>query len=156
MSPEEKTEVYFNILENITTKDNINLSSVLSENFEKKVLNNDADLRILTYRTLLEKFNKKYSTLDKFQRSLLKAYINNISNANSLSEYISKNIPSLKENLNKYSKVVKNKVVKIKLKEAINSIDKICNIKSNKLVKDNVVTTILRYYELLRELKNVK
>ena len=51
------------------------------------------------------------------------------------------------------TKFVKNKVVKIKLNEAINSIDKFCNIKS-KNVKDNIVTTILRYYELLKELKS--
>ena len=151
LSPEDKTEVYFNILENITTTSkDINMSAMLKSS---KNIPKDTDLRIITYRTLLEKFNKKYSSLDINQRNLIKAYINNISNINSLNEYIDVNLPKLKKDLKINSKFVKNKVVKIKLNEAINSIDKFCNIKS-KNVKDNIVTTILRYYELLKELKS--
>ena len=72
----------------------------------------------MTYRTLLEKFNSKYSKLNLSQKNLLREYINNISNTNSLKEYIAKQIPAIKEGLNKYSSNLKDKVVKIKLKEA--------------------------------------
>ena len=150
LSPEEKTESYFNILENITTKKKgINLSETIN-----KKLPQDSDLRILTYKTLLEKFNKKYSGLNGNQRKLLKAYINNVSNTNYLKEYIETKIPYLKKELKKHIPDVKDKVVKIKLKEAVASINKFCKVGKNSVVKDSVVVQLMRYYELLKELKN--
>ena len=61
-------------------------------------------------------------------------------------------IPTLKSNLIKNSRYLKSKVVKIKLKEAINSIEKLCQSnKSN--VSDKSVIALMRYYQLLKELK---
>ena len=49
LSPDEKTESFFNIVEHVTTKDNnVRLSETV------RTLPDDEDLRILTYRTLLE------------------------------------------------------------------------------------------------------
>ena len=94
MSPSEKTEIYFTILEHVTSNPKISKDISLSNIAKyKDTLSEDEDLRILSYRYLLEKFNKKYSVLDNNQRTLLKAYINNISNTNSLKEYINKKLP---------------------------------------------------------------
>tara|TARA_Y100000593_G_scaffold73100_1_gene134244 strand:+ start:845 stop:1729 length:885 start_codon:yes stop_codon:yes gene_type:complete len=154
LKPNDKTEIYFNILENITTNNKLNnlkMKEMISSKKTSDVMN-DSDLRILTYKTLLEKFNDKYSSLNSNQRQLLRAYINNISNLNSLKEYIQKRIPNLKENLKKHLKTVDNKIVKIKLNESINILSGLC--KSNKSsVNDKTVITMLRYYELLKELK---
>ena len=148
LSPEDKTESYFNILENITTpKKSVNLSETLSGT----KLPNDEDLRIITYRTLLEKFNEKYSDLNNNQKSLLRAYINNLSNNNSLSEYITKKIPSIKSELNTHYKKVTDQVTKIKLKESISLLDKFKNLKSSKSINDQSVISLMRYYELLKE-----
>ena len=83
------------------------------------ILPKDEDLRMLTYKTLLEKFNSKYTKLNYPQKSLLRAYINNVSNTNSLKEYIETVTPVIKRELKKYSKNLSDDVVKIKLKEAI-------------------------------------
>merc|ERR1711898_71251 len=81
LSPELKTESHFNLVEHITTnKNNINLSEVTNN------LPDDEDLRILTYKTLLEKFNSKYTKLSSSQKNLLKEYINNVSNTSSLKD----------------------------------------------------------------------
>ena len=81
LSPDEKTESFFNLVEHITTNDkDIKLSETISN------LPDDEDLRILTYKTLLEKFNQKYTKLSGAQKNLLKEYINNISNTNSLKD----------------------------------------------------------------------
>jgi len=148
MSPEQKTESFFNLVEHVTTNDK---SIKLSETM--KTLPEDEDLRILTYKTLLEKFNAKYSKLNLSQKNLLRAYINNVSNTSSLKEYVEKEIPKIKDELKKYSKNLTDKVVKIKLAEAIKSIDKFCGAKKSKLVKDNAVVQTMRYMELLKELK---
>tara|TARA_B100000287_G_scaffold393508_1_gene406804 strand:- start:1473 stop:2345 length:873 start_codon:yes stop_codon:yes gene_type:complete len=150
ISPEEKTESHFNLVEHITTQ---KTEIKLSETIGGTPLPKDEDLRILTYRTLLEKFNQKYSKLNIPQKSLLRAYINNVSNTNSLKEFIEKVTPVLKKDLKKYTKSVKDKVVKIKLKEAINSINKFCNTGNTRVVKDSVVVQTMRYMELLKELK---
>jgi len=148
LTPDLKTESHFTLVEHLTTKsDNIKLSETIVG------LPNDKDLRILTYRTLLEKFNNKYSNLNLSQKKLLKNYINNISNTNNLSEYVENEVVILKEELKKYSKNLKDKVVKIKLKEAIKSINKFCGTNKSKLVEDNSVVQLMRYYELLKELK---
>mgnify|MGYP001287879815 CR=1 FL=1 len=147
LSPDEKTESHFNLVEHITTKSEIKLSETMT------ALPDDEDLRILTYKTLLEKFNQKYSNLNSPQKNLLKAYINNVSNTNSLKEYIESEIPNIKKELKKNGKNLKDKVVQIKLKEAINSVDKFCEVGNSQSVKDSAVVQLMRYYELVKELK---
>ena len=55
--------------------------------------------------------------------------------------------------MQKHSIKLTDNVVKIKLKEAIKSIDKFCGVKKSKLVKDDIVVQTMRYMELLKELK---
>ena len=150
LSPDEKTESYFNLVENITTIDKkLNLSDSINAK-----LPDDEDLRIITYRTLLEKFNQKYSHLNSHQKNLLRAYINNVSNTNSLKEYINKHLPTIKKEIRSHIKNIDEKIVKIKLREAINSINKFCKVDGkSKNIKDSVVIQTMRYMELLKELK---
>jgi|TARA_R100000234_G_scaffold114506_1_gene89746 hypothetical protein len=150
LSPDEKTESYFNLVENITTIDKkLNLSDSVGAK-----LPDDEDLRIITYRTLLEKFNQKYSHLNSHQKNLLRAYINNVSNTNSLKEYINKHLPTIKKEIRSHIKNIDEKIVKIKLREAINSINKFCKVDGkSKNIKDSVVIQTMRYMELLKELK---
>ena len=150
LSPEEKTETHFNLVEHITTQSK---DIKLSDTMVNKRLSEDQDLRILTYKTLLEKFNAKYSKLNLSQKNLLRAYINNVSNTNSLKEYVQKLKPTLKKELIKNSKNLKDEVVKIKMNEAINSFDKFCNVGNSNVIKDSVVVQMMRYMELLKELK---
>ena len=149
LSPDEKTESFFNLVEHITTdKNEIKLSETITN------LPDDEDLRILTYKTLLEKFNQKYTKLSGAQKNLLKEYINNISNTNSLKDTLRLIVSELKKDLKTHSKNLKDKVVKIKLKEAINSIDKFCGVYSKQnMVKDSHVLQTMRYLELVKEMK---
>ena len=149
LSPDEKTESFFNIVEHVTTNDK---SIKLSETV--KILPDDEDLRILTYKTLLEKFNQKYTKLSGIQKNLLREYINNVSNTNSLKDTLKEIIGGLKEDLKTHSKNLKDKVVKIKMNEAIKSINKFCGIDDKSdVVKDEYVVQTMRYLELLKELK---
>ncbi len=150
ISPDQKTESFFNIVEHVTTNNgNINLSETIGGTKLPK----DEDLRILTYKTLLERFNQKYTKLNLPQKSLLRAFINNVSGTNSLKEFLDTVRPVIKKDLKKYSKNLKDKVVKIKMNEAIKSIDKFCKVDKGKNVKDSVVVQTMRYMELLKELK---
>ena len=149
ISPVEKTESHFNLVEHITTDNKNNIKSSLTT-----VLPKDEDLRIITYKTLLEKFNQKYTKLSGAQKNLLREYINNVSNTNSLKDTLRQIVKELKQDLQTHSKKLQDKVVKIKMTEAINSINKFCGVddKSN-IVKDDYVVQTMRYLELLKELK---
>ena len=149
LSPDQKTESFFNIVEHVTTDDkSIKLSETVT------TLPDDEDLRILTYKTLLEKFNQKYTKLSAAQKNLLREYINNISNTNSLKDTLKEIVKGLKQDLKKHSKNLKDEVVKIKMTEAIKSINKLCGINDKSdVVKDEYVVQTMRYLELLKELK---
>ena len=148
MGADEKTESYFIIMENVTTLKHTKNKSYIPEEFK------DKDLRILSYKTLLEKFNKKYTNLSDEQKHVLKEYISNISNTNNFSIFVETQIPKLKKKLNGKVKKVKDKVLKIKLQEAINCVDKFC-LNESKQTDDNSVVQLLRYYELDKELNKV-
>jgi hypothetical protein len=151
LSPSQKTESFFNLVEHVTTSDR-NLK--LTETVGGAQLPNDSDLRILTYKTLLEKFNQKYTKLSLVQRKVLREYINNVSGTSSLKETLREIVKGLKKDLKTHSKNLQDKVVKIKMNEAIKSIDKMCgiNLKASN-VKDSHVVQTMRYLELLKELK---
>jgi hypothetical protein len=136
------------ILEHIIEKQNKPKKDVVLENYN----NQDSDTRLLAYKVLLEKFNNKYSGLQDNQKTLLKEYVNSVTNSPALKSYLNQEIKEVKKNLTKYSKKVEDKVVAIKLNETklmIKPLDK----KSS--VKDDNVTNLLNYYELINELKEI-
>ena len=148
MGADEKTESYFIVIENVTTLKHTKNKSYIPEEFK------DKDLRILSYKTLLEKFNKKYTNLSDEQKHVLKEYISNISNTNNFSVFVETQIPKLKKKLTSKVKKVKDKVLRIKLKEAVNCVNKFC-LTESKQTDDNSVVQLLRYYELDKELSKI-
>jgi hypothetical protein len=110
------------------------------------------DVRLLTYNILLEKFNSKYDGLNKDQKTLLKNYINNVSNTGKLKEHVqlatAKITKSLRANLPK----VNDKIIKVKLQEVI---VQLLAINEAKVVKDSQVLSIMRAHELAQELRRV-
>ena len=148
LNADEKTESYFNIVENITTIKNKKSNTFIPNEMK------DNDLRILSYRVLLEKFNKKYTNLTDEQKRILKEYISNISNTNNFSTFVKNQIPVLEKRLYSKVKKVKDKVLKIKLHEAVNCIGKFC-LNESKQTNDNSVVQLLRYYELDKELDKI-
>ena len=137
-----------NILEHITRKQTSSKKDVVLENFN----NQDKDTRLLTYKIVLEKFNDKYSDLQDNQKTLLKEYVNSVSNSPSLKSYINQEIKEVKKSLNKYSQKVEDKAVAIKLTETKGMIKTLCKKTS---VNDDNVINLLNYYELVNELKTI-
>ena len=150
-TPTEKVESRFSIVEHITRKtiESKVKTKTLTEGFKKQ----EKDLRLLAYGILVEKFNKKYSSLSGSQKKLLKEYINNISNTNSLKQLIESETIKVKSKLQSYLPKVEDKVTIIKLNEAIKQAD---SLMKGRIVEDKQVVTLMRYYQLVKELKNVE
>ena len=138
----------FTVLESISGKK----TKSKKENYLKEYREKDKDLRLLVYQILVDKFNSKYKSLNESQKDLLKNYINNISNTNSLREFVDNEVLKTKTELKKHLPEVSDKITKIKLSEAINQIN---TISKGKVVTEKQVLNLMRYYELVKEIKNV-
>ena len=139
----------------ITLIENITSKPATQKREEKKQLveeyrKQDQDIRLLTYKILVETFNKKYSNLNKEQKSLLREYINNVNNTSKFKDYISKEIPNVVSELKTISKNIGDKVTTIKLNETIAVLE---TTKIGKVVTDKHVSSVMIAYELIKELK---
>ena len=150
-NPNQIVDNKVTLLEHLTKKEvsKDNVKDDILEEFKSY----DKDLRILTYRVLLEKFNDKYSNLNPSQKIVLKEFINNVDNTTRLKEFYNQKVNEIKKSLINEIKKVKDKATKIKLEEiskCVIEIDKRKGINSDNLVD------LLQYYSLLEELKQVK
>ena len=113
----------------------------------------DKGMRLLTYKSLLERFNNKYSNLSDKQKLVLKEYINNISNTVKLREFVNDNFKVIKLELTKLNKTVTDQTTKIKINEVVNMVKP---IEKTQNVKDENLVSLLQYYQLIDELKTIK
>jgi len=112
----------------------------------------DKDLRVLTYKVMLERFNGKYANLNKGQKEILAEFINSIDNTPRLKEIYNTKINELKKSLKLYIKTIEDGTTKIKLVEVVKLLQEID--KGSKINNDDLVN-LLQYYELTEELSKV-
>ena len=141
----------FTIAENIINTSIQNKDSKIKNAVLEEYKKQDEDLRAISYKFLVENFNKKYKNLTNDQKGLLREYINNINNTGKLNAYVSEEISKLVGGLKEVGSKITDKVTKIKLAETIANIRK---IKSAKRVKEEHLSAMMMTYELLGELKN--
>ena len=139
------------LLEHITRKE------VNKENVTDRVLEEyakmDKGTRILAYKILLERFNSKYNNMSDIQKSVLKEYINNISNTVKLREFVNESFLSIKAELMKLNKIVTDKTTQIKINEVVNILKP---LDKNQNVKDDNIIALLQFHQLITELKTIK
>jgi len=110
----------------------------------------DKDLRQLTYRVLLEKFNDKYDNLSVEQKEILKEFIYSVDSTPSLRDFYNDKVSILQEILDSESTNIKDKATKIKITEVAKLLTKLG--KNDKVDSDNLVD-LLQYYELVKEIQ---
>jgi hypothetical protein len=112
----------------------------------------DKDLRILTYKVMLEKFNGKYASLNDMQKEVLKEFITSVDNTPRLRDFYNSKIEEIKTQITESAKKIKDKAIQIKLNEINNILSplgKTANVGNDDLVN------LLQYCELLNELHTV-
>lgn len=146
--PKQVVNSKITLLEHLTQKEIIN-----KENEEiKEFLQESKDIRILTYRMLIEKFNDKYSNFTPQQKVILKEYINNINDPAKLKKVVNDHYNYLKLTLSSFAEKIQEPVTKIKINEGIKLIKP---IQKNEAPKEEHLINLLQYYELLSEIKKV-
>jgi len=146
-NPNELIDIKVNLMEYLTQ------SSVNKDKVADTILEEfggyDKDLRVLTYKILLEKFNSKYSELNPNQKRILREYINSIDSTSYLKEFYNKEIAQLQIQLTEKSKKVNDKVLKIKLDEVKKFLTPL--EKKDKVTSENLVD-LLQFYSLTEKL----
>jgi hypothetical protein len=128
----EVAEARFTLVEHLsgksTQKDVIRETEQLNE-FKQQT----EDMRLLALKLMIDKFNERFDGLNDKQKDLLREFIYNVSNTNSLTTYAKKEIPFLKESLLKGASKTKNKIMAIKINEVASQLDRIA---SKRVIKD--------------------
>lgn len=138
------------ILEHLTEQKKPAIES--EEEIYKEYRTQNEDIRLLSYKILVDSLNEKYKGLNEDQKNLLREYINNVSNTNSLNKFVIQEIGVIKRNLSELCTRIPDEIIKIKINETINQITK---INPTKNVKDSQITVLLQSYELIKEINNV-
>jgi len=110
----------------------------------------DKDVRTLTYKILLEKFNDKYNSLSNDQKQVLKEFIYSVDSTPGLRNFYNTKIQELKEILNKESLNIKDKATQVKITEVAKFLVELS--KNDKVDNSNLVD-LLQYYELVKEIR---
>ena len=135
------------LLEHMTLRlqDSKNVQDNLIEEFS----NYDKDLRLLTFKILLEKFNEKYADLLPEQKAVLSKVIT-LGNSKKLTEFVNEEFSKLSAELKTLTAKVPKGIEKIKLLEAAKMLTP---IPTGEKASDNHLVRILQSYELLQELR---
>ena len=138
------------LLEHLTTEkqDAQEVKDTLIEEYGKY----DKDLKLLTFKILLEKFNDKYKDLLPQQKNILKEFITSVNSQTRLRTLVNEELTNIKNEVSKLSTRVKDEVVKIKLDEVAKTIKTLSN---KEKINDNHLVNLMQYYDLVNELKSL-
>ena len=136
---------------------------IISEHVQQKksksaakpsLMSEDKDIRILASKIVIDKFNEKYSkTLNGKQKTILREFINNVTNSEKLKKYVVTETKNIQRELNDLKTSVTSKVIRIKINEVTKLLSQ---LQKKHIVEDKDVLTMLRYYELINEIKKCK
>ena len=146
---------------NITPEDTINNKMTLLEHLVKEPVKTKQDtlmeeyieypkdIKILTHRIMLEKFNEKYDSFSPDQKAILKEVVTSIDNTSKLRDYYNTKIEEIKKDIVSKISEIEDKVLIIKLEEVI----KYANpISKTKRVSNDDIVNLLQYSELVNNL----
>lgn len=138
------------LLEHLTTKkqDKEEVKDTLIEEYSKY----DKDLKLLTFKILLEKFNESYKDLLPEQKNILKEFITSVNSQTRLRNIINEELEKISKEVSKLSSKVKDEVVKIKLDEVSKAI---VPLTKKERITDNHLVNLMQYYDLVNELKSL-
>jgi hypothetical protein len=141
---DNKTTILEHLTEQVQDKGDVRQSLIEEySNYEK-------DLKLLTYKILLEKFNKKYATLMPEQKRILKEFITSVDSTTKLREFVNSALDNVKLQLSELSEIVQDDIIKIKLNEVV---DNITPLSKKQKVDTDTLAILMQYYELIKEIK---
>jgi hypothetical protein len=138
------------LLEHLTDKsqNSNDVKDTLIEEYSKY----DKDLKLLTFKILLEKFNSTYKDLLPEQKNILKEFITSVNSKKRLHNIVNEELRKLSSEVSKLTSKVTDEVVKIKLEEVARSIK---TVKNTERIDDTHLVNLMQFYDLVNELKSL-
>ena len=131
-----------------TKQSQVDAKDTLIEEYSKY----DKDLRLLTYKILLEKFNDRYKDLLPEQKDILKEFIVSVNSTTKLRTLVNEELQKIQKQITTLRGNVSDSIVQIKLDEVFKSITP---VKNTDKVTDSHLVSLMQYYDLIAELRNV-
>ena len=138
------------ILEHLTSSE-VNKSDV-EDSVIQEFAKYDKDLKLLTFKILLEKFNDRYKDFSPEHKNILREFITSVNSTTRLRNVINEELGKISKAVTKLIPSIKNDVIKIKLEEVAKNI---IPISKKEKVSDTHLVNIMQYYDLIKELKNL-
>ena len=150
VDPSSLIENKTTILEHLTSKaqNEDDVKDTLIEEYSKY----DKDLRLLTFKILLEKFNDNYKDLLPEQKNILKEFITSVNSTTRLRTIVNEELEKIATKVDKLSQKVADQVIKIKLEEVKKAIKPVSN---KEKIGDTHLVNLMQYYELVHELETI-
>lgn len=120
-----------------------------TDNVLDKVLKEDVYVRDLTYKFVIDKFNKKYEGLLESQKAILKEYMFTFNNPLVFGKFFVNAVKDLRTQLETRRNIVTDDALKVKLGEVIN---KLVVLEGIKRAKSTDVVGLMIAHELLQQL----
>jgi len=150
VNPEFLVNNKLTILEHLTSSkvDADAVKDTLIEEYAKY----DKDLRLLTFKILLEKFNNNYKELLPEQKNILKEFITSVNSTTRLRNLVNEEVEKVREEIINLTSKIKDEVVKIKIEEVIKGIK---TLKKTEKISDNHLINLMQYYDLVNEMREL-
>ncbi len=150
VDPSSLIENKTTILEHLTSRaqNEEDVKDTLIEEYSKY----DKDLRLLTFKILLEKFNDNYKDLLPEQKNILKEFITSVNSTTRLRTIVNEELEKIAKRVEEMSQKVSDQVIKIKLEEVRKAIKPLTN---KEKIGDTHLVNLMQYYELVHELETI-
>ncbi len=150
VDPSSLIENKTTILEHLTSRaqNEEDVKDTLIEEYSKY----DKDLRLLTFKILLEKFNDNYKDLLPEQKNILKEFITSVNSTTRLRTIVNEELEKIAKRVEEMSQKVSDQVIKIKLEEVKKAIRPLSN---KEKIGDTHLVNLMQYYELVHELETI-
>jgi len=145
ITPKDTINNKITLLEHLVKAPVVEAEDKLMEDYKKA----PKDIKILTHRIMLEKFNEKYDHFLPEQKTILKEIVTSIDNASKLRDFYNVKVAEVQTIIETKIIEVKDEVIRIKLQE----VNKYINpVKKTKKVSNENIVNLLQYYELIHNL----
>ena len=150
VNPQTLVDNKTTILEHLTEapQNEEDVKDTLIEDYAKY----DKDLRLLTFKILLEKFNDNYKNLLPEQKRILKEFITSVSSGARLRTIVNEELTAIAKEVKTLASKVEDDVTKIKLDEIAKAIVPVSN---KEKITDAHLVNLMQYYDLVNELKTL-
>lgn len=151
MQLEDLVSSRFVVVEHL--KGELKEEQIIKENaYAEMMKQQPEEIRYLSYKFLLERFNEKYSVFNDRQKVLLREYINNGTNVEKFASFVGNEAKVLSADIQAKIHKIKDSVTKIKINEVLTQLK---NIENKSVVKDNYITALLIAYQISHELNTL-